>query len=219
VTYVTIKKLAEIGEPADPITSKSEFNSDIRTITQVMRKMRRNEDTRKARIDRINREFDERAKTLDVKLNPLIDRVFSYVSEHWDELALPTSPKTVYTSSADFKKHVDTRGTKIVDQKTAIEFVQNIDDNPVIIALRKVLGDPIIDAFVQSLKATVTTEVITVIDEVAVKKVSKNYPAIAIDGVEVKYNDAKISMAPHPSEFEKRENIKPHVVERKCPNP
>ena len=214
---MTIKKLAEIGKPADPIASRSEFNTDIQTVTQILRKMRRNEDTRKARIGRINKEFDERVKVLDADLNPLIDKVFSYVAEHWDELALPTSPKTVYTSSADFKKHVDTRGTKIVDQKTAIAFIQNIDENPVIAALRKVLGDPVIDAFVQSLKNTLSTEVVVVIDEIAVKKVSKDYPAITIDGVEVKYNDTKISMTPHPSAFEKRENIKPHVVERKCP--
>lgn len=213
---MTIKKLPEISTPADPITGPSEFSADIRTVTQMIRRRRRNEDTRKARIDRINKEFDERSKALDAELNPLIDRIFSYVDEHWDELALPTSPKTVYTSSADFKKHIDTRGTKTVDQKVVIEFIQNIDDNPVLTALRKVLGNSIIDEFVQSLKATLTTEVITVVDETAAKQVAKDYPAITVEGVEVKYNDPKITMIPHQSVFEKRENISPHVVERKC---
>lgn len=213
---MTIKKLAEIGTPVNPITSKSELSAAITIATQKMRRNRRNEDVRKARIDKINKEFDERANALNAELNPLFDQIFSYVDEHWDELALPTSPKTVYTNSADFKKHIDTRGTKTIDQKAVIEFIQNIDDNPVLAALRNVLGNSIIDTFVQGLKATMATEVITVVDETAAKQVSKDYPEIPVDGVEVRYNDPKITMLPHPSVYETRVGIKPQVVERKC---
>ena len=194
----------------------SEFNADLRTTTQIIRVMRRNESTRRSRIDKVNKEFDERATALKAQLDPLIDRVFSYVDTHWDELALPTSPKTVYANSADFKKHVDTRGTKTIDEKAAIAFIQGINENPVINALRKALGDQVIDAFTYGLKQTVTTEVVTVLDETALKKISKDYPAIEIEGVEISYNDPKISMTPHQSAFEKREGITPQHVERKC---
>jgi phage host-nuclease inhibitor protein Gam len=214
VAAVATQKLKNIVPPEHPSQSFEETEEHIRAAKVLIRKKHRNEDTRDRRLSKTNAEFDKRNKEIDNDLDPLLDKVFDYIERSWEELAPSQSPETLRLSDVTFVRYIDKKGTKVVDEATVIEFIKNIDTNEMIKALRHVWGDEIMDAYVERLKAMVTTEEVTHLDSDKLKELKKEQPALEISGFAINYNN-KLTMSLPRSAAQIRDK-KPAITEARA---
>lgn len=217
VTVATRKPIKPIKQPSEPITDFAELGRVTKLAASRLRDRNRIEATRARRKAAADSKADIQHSANDAVLEPLLDRIFTYVVEHWDELAPRHSPETVKMNVADFKRHIDTQGTKTVDEQTVIEYIENIQNSEMVATLRKVLGNELTDNLVSRLKALVTTTTVTVLDSNTLKSVLKDHPLLSVDGFEISYNST-VSMILHRSAIDER-NKKPAITEvRALPN-
>lgn len=208
----TRKPIKQVGKPTKKIMSSEELGADVRQANELLRKHRSNEATRARRIAKVNQEFDKRATKVDKDLDPLLDKILTYVLEHWDELALASSPETVKLSDVDFKRHIDTEGTKVVDDKQVIAFIQNLPNNDMLETLRKVHGEDVVSELISQLKNLVTKQIVAFLDSNTLKQMVKEHPELnTIPGFEVNYTDT-VKMIPHRSAVEVQKK-KPSISE------
>lgn len=181
------RKLKIISSPDNPIEDFSSYNAAIRQATRYAHTNQRNEATRKRRKDKVDKEFDDRRKITNESLDPLLDAIFTYAVEHWTELAAEKAPETVDLNSAAFKRYIDTRGTQEVDEKVVIDYIRKIEEGEMIVTLRKVLGDAVVDELVLRLKAVITSVTVTVLDAITLKKIVKEHPLLSVPGFNIAY--------------------------------
>ena len=208
------QKLKKIVTPEQPAQSLEETEEYIRAAKVLIRKKNRNEDTRDRRLSKTNGEFDKRNKEIDNDLDPLLDKVFDYITTHWEELAPSQSPETLRLSDVTFVRYIDKKGTKVVNDAAVIEFIKNIDDSEMIKVLRHVWGNEIVDVYVERLKAMVTTEEVTHLDSDKLKELKKEQPALEISGFAISYNN-KLTMSLPRSAAQIRDK-KPAITEARA---
>lgn len=208
---MTTQKLKPIKPPDAPIEDFSTYNEALRKATKYAQANQRNEATRKRRKDKIDKEFDSRREANNEVLEPLLDAIFTYTVEHWTELAAEKAPETVDLNSVTFRRHIDHEGTKEVNEKMVIDYIQKIEKSEMIATLRKILGDAVVDELISRLKALVSTVTVTVLDSTTLKEIVKEQPLLSIPGFNIAYN-SKVTLHYKQSSAEKRDK-KPGLTE------
>jgi phage host-nuclease inhibitor protein Gam len=216
VAAVAAQKLKVITPPAQPAQNTKELNKDIQTAAELIREKSSNEAIRAQQKSKIDEECDELNAKIDTVLEPLLDRIFTYTVEHWDELAPSNSPETVPLNDVDFKRLMDTKGSREVDEETVVSYIKNIEQSEMIKTLRKVLGNEVIDDLVARLKALITTKEVTILDADSLKELVKKQPLLSIPGFSLTFNN-KVTMVLHRSATEIREKKSPLTEARAWP--
>lgn len=216
VATVATQKLKAITPPDQPVQNTKELNKDIQAAAELIREKSSNEAIRAHQKSKIDEECDELNAKIDTVLEPLLDRIFTYTIEHWDELAPSTSPETIPLNDVDFKRLTDSRGSKEVEEETVISYIKNIEKSEMIKTLRKVLGNEAIDELVDRLKALITTKEVTILDSDSLKELVKKQPLLTIPGFSLTFNN-KVTMILHRSATEIREKKSPLSEARAWP--
>ncbi|HET8884357.1 MAG TPA: hypothetical protein VFM68_02710 [Candidatus Saccharimonadales bacterium] len=212
------KPAKRIGTPDSAITNFEAFNADLSSAIKQLHRVTRNEQTRQRRHIAVDKEIDARNVAINEMLDPLLDRVFTYTVEHWDELAPRQSPENAKLNAVTFKRHIDKIGTKSANEKEVIAYLRNIQNSDMMITLRKVLGDEVADELVSRLKVLVTRKIVSVLDSETLKEIVKEQPLLTIPGFNIDYNNT-LTMVVHQSATEKRKGKPPIKEVRSLPNP
>jgi phage host-nuclease inhibitor protein Gam len=193
VASVATQKLKRIIPPDQPIESMEELNKDIQKATDLIRQKSSNEAARAKEKSDTDEKYDKRIAEISTTLEPLLDKIFTFTVDHWDELAPSNSPSTIPLNDVDFKRFIDTKGTKEVDEEAVISYIKNIEKTEMIATLRKFLGDTVVDELIRQLKALITTKEVIVLDSDTLKEVVKKQPHLTIPGFSVSFNN-KVTM-------------------------
>ena len=217
VTTVSRKAIEPITQPNEPIESLKELDDALRTAASLLRNNDRTEATRARRKAKADALADEKLAKTNETLLPLLERIFAYAHQHWDELAPSHSPETFKTNVAEFKRHIDTIGTKSVDEAQVIAYIETIETSEMIAVLRKVLGDEVTDDLVTRIKSLVTSKTTKVLDSITLKSIVQEQPLLEVPGFGVTYSST-LKLALKRSAVQQRRK-KPAITEvRALPN-
>lgn len=213
---MTVATRQPVQKVDDPVLTFDEYEENVRQAAQLVQKKQRNEATRQRRRAAIDKEINARNEAIDTVLHPLLDRVFAYTVDHWETLAPRQSPQTIKLDAVDFKRHIDTKGSKQVDEQDVTTFLQNIENTDLVKTLRHTLDDTATGELIARLKHLVTKRIVTVLDSDTLKEIVKEQPLINIPGFKVEYHDT-VTMVVHRSAAEQRENKPPIKETRELP--
>lgn len=216
VATVATQKLKRIIPPDHPIKNLEDLNKDIQVATELIRQKSSNEAARAKEKSETDEKYDKLIAEIGTTLEPLLDRIFAYTVERWAELAPSNSPNTIPLNDVDFKRLIDTKGTKEVDEEAVISYIKDVEKSEMIVMLRKFLGDSIVDELVRELKALVATKEVTVLDSDTLKELVKKQPLLTIPGFSVAFNN-KVTMILHRSATEIHEKKPASTEAREWP--
>lgn len=210
------QRLKKIIPPDYPVKGLEELNKDIQVATELIRQKNSNEAARAREKSETDEKYDKLIAEIGTTLEPLLDKIFAYTVEHWEELAPSNSPNTIPLNDVDFKRLTDTKGTKEVDEEMVVSYIKNVEKSEMIVMLRKFLGDDVVNELIHQLKTLVTTKEVTVLDSDSLKELVKQQPLLTIPGFSVTFNN-KVTMILHRSATEIQEKKPASTEAREWP--